>query len=118
MKNKPLLPSFVGGCSLLVIFSVLCLTIFSLLTVSTAKAEQRLSVVSADAVRAYYQADAEAEQIFARIRCGDIPKNVTVEDGIYSYACRVTPTLYLHVQLYFSDDEWTVLSWQTVSSNR
>jgi hypothetical protein len=118
MKKTQSIPPIVGGCSLLVIFATLCLTIFSLLTVSTAKAELRLSEVSANAVSAYYQADAEAEQIFARIRCGDIPENVTVENSYYSYYCQISPSLYLFVQLYFNNEEWTVLSWKTVSSNR
>lgn len=118
MKHQQSFPPLVGGCSLLVIFAVLCLTIFSLLTVSTARAEQRLSSVSADAVTAYYHADTEAELIFAKIRSGDIPPEVTVENNIYSYFCQISETLYLSVQLYYSDGAWTVLTWQTVSSNR
>ena len=118
MKHKQSFPPLVGGCSLLVIFAVLCLTVFSLLTVSTARAEQRLSNVSADAVTAYYLADAAAEHIFARIRSGDIPPEVTVENNLYSYYCPISETLFLNVQLYCSEGKWTILSWQTVSSNR
>ena len=118
MKNKRSSPPFVGGTSLLVIFAILCLTVFALLTLSTAKAEQNLSIISANAVSAYYQADSEAEIIFARIRSGDIPENVTVESNIYSYSCPISSSLFLSVKLHFSEGEWTVLSWQTVSSNK
>ena len=54
-------PAAVGGSSLLVIFAVLCLTVFALLTLSTAAADSRLSQDAADAVEAYYQADSQAE---------------------------------------------------------
>ena len=40
----------VGGSSLLVIFAVLCLTVFALLGLSTVQAGQRLSNASAEAV--------------------------------------------------------------------
>ena len=118
MKNKRFFPPLVGGCSLLVIFAILCLTVFAILTLSTAKAELRLSQISADAVYAYYQADAEAEMIFSEIRSGNIPQNVTVENNVYSYSCPISPTLFLNVEVCFNDGEWLVLSWQTVSSNR
>ena len=118
MRKTESSPPLVGGCSLLVIFATLCLTVFSVLTLSTEIAELRLSNVSANAISAYYQADSEAERIFARIRSGDIPSNVTIENDLYSYYCQISPNLNLYVQLYFNQDEWTILSWHPVSSNR
>ena len=118
MDNKRAFPPIIGISSLLVIFSVLCLTVFALLTISTAKAERRLSDVSAEAVSAYYSADAEAEFIFAQIRDGKVPEGVTVDGQTYTYTCQITPTLFLHVQLIHHDGTWTVLSWQPVSSNQ
>ena len=61
-------PAAVGGSSLLVIFAVLCLVIFALLSLSTVRADGRLSQASADAVKAYYKADCRAEEIVARLR--------------------------------------------------
>ena len=118
MKKTKSSPPIVGGCSLLVIFATLCLTIFAVLTISTEVAELHLSDASAQAISNYYQADSEAELIFAKIRSGDIPPNVTVENDLYSYYCQISPTLNLYVQLYFNNDEWTVLSWRPISSNR
>ena len=57
-----------GSVSLILVFAVLCLTIFALLTVSSAKSEYDLSHKTADSVTAYYQADAMAENIFAQIK--------------------------------------------------
>lgn len=37
-------PAAVGGSSLLVIFAVLCLTVFALLTLSTAAADSRIQI--------------------------------------------------------------------------
>ena len=59
-------PPAVGGSSLLVIFVVLCLTIFAVLGLSSVQAEGRLSTASADAVYGYYAADSEAEEILAK----------------------------------------------------
>ena len=46
-----------GSVSLIVIFAVLCLTVFSVLSLSTAISEKKLAERSAEAVRAYYAAD-------------------------------------------------------------
>ena len=43
-------PPAVGGSSLLVIFAVLCLTVFAMLALSTVQANGRLSDASAEAV--------------------------------------------------------------------
>ena len=118
MKNKHFSPPFVGVCSLLVILAILCMTVFAILTVSSAKSEQRLSQISADAVAAYYRADAEAEIIFSDIRSGNVPENVTVENNVYSYSCPISSNLFLNVKVSFDGGEWLVLLWQTASLNR
>lgn len=116
-NRKHLSPPVVGGISLLVIFSVLCLTVFSLLTISTALAEKRLSDVSANAVSAYYSADLEAERIFASIRRGEIPDTVTVTENCYSYTTSITETLSLQVELLYENGRWIVLQWRSVTVN-
>ena len=77
----------VGGSSLLVIFAVLCLTVFALLGLSTMQAGTRLSQTTMQAVSAYYQADCQAEEVFARLRSGELPECVMREDNVYSYCC-------------------------------
>ena len=104
----------VGGSSLLVIFAVLCLTVFALLGLSTVQADGRLSDISAQAVAAYYAADREAEEIFARLRMGELPDGVTEHEGIYSYACRISDTEELQVEVKVQDGHGTVLRWQAV----
>ena len=77
--KKRFSPPVVGGSSLLVIFAVLCLTVFALLSLSTVRADVRLSEASAQAVSGYYQADCQAEAILARLRSGELPPGVTAE---------------------------------------
>lgn len=106
-----------GGSSLLIMFAVLCLTVFALLGLSTIQSDRRLSDTSAEAVDNYYKADRMAEEIYARLRRGEMPEGVTVTDhGIYSYACPISDTLVLQVALRKEREEWTVLLWQEVSS--
>ncbi len=110
-------PPTVGGSSLLIIFAVLCLTVFTLLTLSTAHADRKLSVVAADAVSDYYKADLEAERIFSKLRSGTVPEGVEVIENRYCYSCPISPTQTLMVEVCYEDGTWTVLRWQSVSSN-
>lgn len=105
----------VGGSSLLVIFAVLCLTVFALLSLSTVQANGRLSEASARAVTAYYEADCQAEEIFARLRSGERPAGVIETDGVCAYTCPISDTLQLQVELRQTGETWTVLRWQVES---
>ena len=106
----------VGGSSLLVMFAVLCLTVFALLGLTTVRADGRLSQAGADAVAAYYEADARAEEIFARLRAGEFPEDVTpcTCGGVegYTYICPISDTQQLAVEVHRESDGWTVLRWQ------
>lgn len=103
-----------GGSSLLVIFAVLCLTVFALLTISTVNADRRLADASVRSVEAFYRADCEAEEILARLRAGDIPAGVTEQDGVYSYHCPVSDTQALCVQVIIEGETYRVLQWKVV----
>ena len=105
----------VGGSSLLVMFAVLCLTIFALLGLSTVQADQRLSQASADSIFDYYRGDLQAEQILAQLRRGEVPAGVCVQDHLYSYSCPVSQTKRLDVTVEECEGTWHVLRWQVVS---
>lgn len=115
-------PPTVGGSSLLVIFAVLCLTVFALLSMSTVQADARLADTSAAAVRGYYEADTRAEAILAALRSGRVPDGVTVagEDPVTAeYACAVSDTQELRVRVEFRGglgDDYTITRWQAVST--
>lgn len=102
----------IGGSSLLVIFAVLCLTVFALLSLGTVQAERRLSDKGAQAVSDYYRADLEAEKIFARLRSGEQVPDVMETEDVYRYTCPVTENQTLMVEL--EKETWAVLRWQVI----
>lgn len=105
----------IGGSALLVSFAVLCLTVLALLSLSTVLAEQRLSDAAAKATAAYYEADLQAETIFAQLRSGEIPPEVTVTDDRFAYQCPISQHQTLEVVLHRADQVWTILRWQAVA---
>lgn len=109
-------PPVVGGSSLLVIFAVLCLTIFALLALSGAQANQRLADAAVQAVSDYYQADGQAESILAQLRTGTIPEGVTEQDGVYTYSCPISDTQQLEVEVTIEGSNYHILRWQAVST--
>ena len=117
-ENKNGRRPLVGASSIIVIFAVLCLAVFAVLVLTSENSARRMSQVSAEAVQAYYEADAKAEQTVAQIKSGEIPDHVSVEDGIYSFSEKISDTLCLYVELELREGEWTVLRWQSVSSVR
>ena len=113
MKNKrSFMPPAVGISSLLVIFAVLCITIFSLLSISAVRADARLEESSARATEGWYEADYAANEILARLRNGEIPEGVSLENGIYSYSCPITETQLLQVEVKIKDGKYSILRWQ------
>ena len=123
-EKKKFSPPAVGGSSLLVIFAVLCLTIFALLSMSTVQADKRLSDASAQAVEDYYDADAAAEAILAQLRSGALPEGVTLswlddpKDYIQAdYTCQISRNQALQVSVILDDmpgEVYKILSWQEV----
>ncbi len=109
-------PPAVGGSSLLVIFAVLCLTIFALLGLSTVQADKRLAEASSEAVKKYYEADTRAEIILAQLRQGIVPEGVEREGDIYRYQCEVSSVQELHVEVQIIGDKYEILRWQLVST--
>lgn len=115
MNNKSRLTfPAVGGSFLLVIFTVLCLLVFAMLALSTAQADRHLGDLSAQASAAYYTADCRAEAILAQLRSGNIPPQVTEENGLYRYECPISDTQSLFVTIQKTNAGYQVLQWQAV----
>jgi len=106
----------VGVSSLLVIFAVLCLTVFALLSVSTARAEQALREKSAAAAEGYYRADYEAEKTLALLRAGKQPAEVKRSNGVYCYTHPISDTQTLVVEVIVNGTDYEILRWQAVST--
>lgn len=106
----------IGGSSLLVIFGVLCLTVFSLLSLSSVLAERRLADAAVQSVTEHYRADLQAEEIYARLRSGERMESVRETDGIYEFTVPVSARQTLAVAVKQEQENWTVLRWQTVTT--
>ena len=104
----------VGGSSLLVIFAVLCFTVFAMLALSTVQATRRLSEKNAQAVAEYYAADAAAEAILAELRTGNLPEGVLQKGNRYTYACEISEFRELQVEVLLSGDSYEIQSWNVV----
>lgn len=115
-------PPAVGGVSLLVVFAVLCLTVFALLALATVQADTRLADASAQAVADYYAADCRAQELLARLRRGERPEGVELLDHIARYAVPISDTQELQVEVELTEEQgdragrWRVIRWQAVPS--
>ena len=114
MNKKIHAPALFGACSLLVIFCILCLAVFSVLSLSTAGAGNRLAEVSATAVLQYNRAEVQAHRTVALVRSGELPQNVTQEGNAYAFSVKVNDTVTLFVEFELSDTELRVCRWQFV----
>ena len=115
-NRKTASPPAVGASSLLVIFAVLCLTVFALLSISTVRADERLGDKAAAAVESYYEADCQAELILAQLRAGEMPEGVYRQGNVYSYSCAVSDSQSLAVQVRVNGAEYEVLRWQVIAT--
>jgi len=119
----------IGTPSLVMILAVLCLTVFAVLTLSTANVESALVERRAAFVAGYYEADTKATIIRAQIleNAGnglfpDMIDGVDVAyedspDGILvTYTIEVNDVLDLFVKLRIFDHRDVVLEWRTVYS--
>lgn len=105
----------VGGSSLLVIFAVLCLTVFAMLSLTQARADRRLAQNSWSAVTGYYRADCQAQEMLSRLRAGERPQGVTAEgEGVFSYVCPISDAQTLEVRVRLTGEGYEVLSWRAV----
>ena len=104
-----------GGSALMVIFAVLCLTVFAVLALSTMLADGRLSDNGARSTQEYYNAEAQAQVVLARLRSGEVPEGVTEEDfGVYSYSFPLSDSRSLQVRVAVTGAEYEILQWQAV----
>ena len=115
-KHEPFSPPAVGGSSLLVIFAVLCMTVFALLSLSSAQAERRLADAATRSVTDYYAADLQAEEILARLRAGEKIPGLEERNSTYEFAIPISGRQNLAVKLVRGGDDWVVREWRTVTT--
>jgi len=114
----------VGSASIILVFAVLCLTIFSLITFVVAGNEKNLVSAKVQLVTGYYEADALAEFILADILSSDsIPDSIrgvdintgwddTLEAQTTYFLCPISDIKALYVNLVIREDSYDILSWR------
>lgn len=123
MANQKTPKISIGITSLSVILCVLCITVFSVLTLSTAISEKKLSEKRASAAEMYYNAETQATELANALISSadkiDFAKqnniNVKENDGnlIFCYNYPIDDKQELFVELIYSN-EWKVTRWQVV----
>lgn len=108
----------VGSASILLVFAVLSLTIFSVITFQAALTDQSLTTVWEQAVTAYYQADAQAESIVSEILGrDDTPSfvqgvDIEVDGNIFAFSLPVSEQKELSVRIAVADGSYETLEWK------
>ena len=126
-KREGFAPPALGGSSLLVVFAVLALTVFALLSLSTVRADVRLGDATEKMVSGYYAADVKAQEILAKLRTGaplpeDVEFETTISDypdhseTIFSYSIPISDTQELQVEVLVEPDGcYQVRRWQAAA---
>jgi hypothetical protein len=117
----------VGSASIVLIFAVLCLTIFSLITFMVAGNDKALADVRVELVTGYYEADALAELILAELMSAEtVPASIqgidinigwddTLDTETLFYFCPISDIKALYVSLVIRDNSFDILSWRLYS---
>jgi hypothetical protein len=121
----------IGSASIVLVFAVLCLTIFAIISFSSAIADRSLAEVEARLVERYYEADTLAELILAellQVDGYDFPeqiRGVEITQGwdwdlgadTLSFSCKISENIELYVLLAVNwDDTIDILTWRMRST--
>ena len=115
----------VGSSSIVLVFAVLCLTVFSLISLQVARNNKALTDAEAELVIGYYSADAKAERILAQIsESGGLIEEIIdgveiryswdadLETDIYSYQCPISDEKELYIKLGIDGESIRILAWR------
>ena len=116
-----------GAVSLVMIFCVLCLAVFSVLTLATADRERNLAELTARSAADYYAADCRAVEIVAALRDGDtVPADVEITHSVSAkypdgsmveeaeFSVPINDDLVLDVAVRLEGGTCEILRWQTM----
>ena len=108
-----------GAVSLVMIFCVLCLAVFSVLTIATADREAKLAEMTARNAADYYEADRQAVEIVAALQSGDtLPTDVEITrtGNTAAFSLPVGENQALNVEVLLGGQDGRtceILRWQT-----
>jgi len=114
----------VGSASIVLVFAVICLTVFSLITLIVASNDKALVEAEVRRMTGYYKADTQAEYILAELMAADtLPSSVRGVDIMSQFNeelgmettyffCPVSDITALYVDLALRGDSFDILSWR------
>ncbi|MCI9362168.1 MAG: short-chain dehydrogenase [Hungatella sp.] len=128
----------IGTSSLILIFIILCLTVFGLLSLSSAVSDLKLALKNGESVKGYYEADSKAVEFTAMVEdvlagcskaADDEEYLQMIKEGLGNYYREETGTvqadiemLYgqmLHIELEINREEeagYRILAWNVYHS--
>lgn len=105
----------VGSATLVMIFCVMCLTVFAVLSLVTARNDLVNAEKSAKATEAYYAADTKAEEIRTSVEKGEKPGSVTFkDDGSALYTVSIDNDQVIDVALKKTAAGYVTERWKVV----
>ena len=115
----------IGSASMVLVFAVLCLTVFTLISYTAAGNDKALADVETGLVKNYYEADTLAECILAELLAADTPGpdsirgvEITTQWDLElaaetaEFSCFVSEKKELYVKVAFYGDSYDILSWR------
>ena len=99
MKNR----ITIGISSIVLIFMILCLAVFSLLSLSDAKSALTFAQKRAETVQIYYESDIEAQKFIRDYRSLDAEQKQSETTIVYELPMRSGQTLHLELSADGSD---------------
>lgn len=108
-----------GAVSLVMIFCVMCLAVFAVLTLASADREFKLCDMAAQNAADYYRADYNATAIVAALQKGsalpaDLDVDVVWDGDTASFLLPVNDSLGLDVAVSIRGGKTRIIRWQTV----
>ena len=115
----------IGSGSVVLVFAVLCLSVFALISYTAAGNDKTLAEIEARMVGNYYEADTLAELILAEIlTAGAIPRSVgdveitsrwdrELAARTAEFSCPMSDDYELYVKIALRGDTYDILSWRS-----
>ena len=114
----------IGSASIVLVFAVLCMAIFTAISFVSALTEQSLIEAELRMVTAYHAADTLAEQVLAEILAAEETPESVLGVEIYSYwdwdifaervyfVTNISETKELFVEVAIGEDGYEILNWR------
>ena len=119
----------VGSASIVLVFAVLCLAVFSLISYVVASNDKALVDAEAALVVGFFEADALAEKIVAEILDSDVvPESIHgvsiyqewdfyTDALIFSFSSPISDVIAIFVRISVFADTFEILSWRMYNSS-